>query len=118
MRRCIDWRGQEHRKKTEWQHTYRALHHGDAKRRFNKIQGNPYYFGMPKSIVDLGTEFINMQFSRHKADYDPHYEISKNDLLKQVEDTKKALYAVRHISAAEKRALAAYLLFDQRAQKP
>lgn len=102
------------RRKNEWRHTYRALNHGEIKKRFNQIQSDKTYFNLPKVAADFGQKFVDLQLLRHKADYDPSYRLNKDELEENIEKVEDALRSLRGINTSEKKALAAYILFEKR----
>ena len=55
-----------------WRQAYRALDHGEVKRKCMQGPGKPILdTHFPRSIRDFARQFVKMQEIRNKADYDP-----------------------------------------------
>ena len=55
-----------------WRQTYRALDHGEVRRKCTQGPGKPILDShFPEGIRDFAKQFVKMQEYRHRADYDP-----------------------------------------------
>lgn len=68
----------------------------------------------PKDIEDFANVFVDMQFKRHKADYDPSEHFYKSAVSQDIEDTVSVIKAFESAPMKDKRAFAAYVLLKNR----
>ena len=103
------------RSQQAWRQTYRALQHGQVKKRC--MQNQDIMRKFPQEIQDFGARFIAMQKQRERADYDPLETFFRTSVLQRIQETEKAIamFESAHISNTDRRAFAIFVLFDQRA---
>ncbi|MBX9858889.1 MAG: hypothetical protein K2Y20_04770 [Sphingomonas sp.] len=91
-----------------WRLTYRALDHGYAK----KACQNAVAF--PIDIQDFAYVFANLQERRHAADYDPHFKLTKSEVLADIELAADVIERFQQVTIGTKRPFAAHVLFKKR----
>lgn len=103
------------RSQQAWRQVYRALQHGQVKRRCTQNQDIMRKF--PQEIQDFGARFIDMQKQRERADYDPLAIFFRANVLQRIEETEKVIakFESTRINDTHRRAFAVFVLFDQRA---
>ena len=103
--------GAANRRRPTWRQTYRALEHGEARRRCsNLVQMRTF----SAEIQWFGENFVDMQSLRHTADYDPDTQFTRLqvlDIISLIEDSIAALNSADHES---KHSFAIYILLRQR----
>ncbi len=93
-----------------WRHVYRSLEHGNAK---NACLGIRKY-NFPSSIIKCADSFVSLQKSRHSADYDPYYTVTRTDVISFIEQSKDAIESLKRASRKDRSALAVLLLLKNR----
>jgi uncharacterized protein (UPF0332 family) len=93
-----------------WAQTYRALDHGKAKTACEKARN----LAFPQALKDVADAFVELQKSRHDADYDPEHRLTRAQALGAVATAADAVTKLRNSRIQDRRALAALLLFQKR----
>lgn len=70
--------------------------------------------GFSADIQAVGVGFVELQDARHRADYDPHFPINTSNATLLVQRARSVVRRLAAANAAERRLLAAYLLFEPR----
>ena len=99
------------RSKPAWRQTYRALDHGTAK---NACRDRILLDRFPPEIQDFAYTFVDMQERRHAADYDPFAQFVKSEVKADIEVISQVIDGLSNVSARDKRAFAAHVLFKKR----
>jgi len=94
-----------------WHRTYRALEHRTAYRQLN--ENRVADFSSPVRV--FGSAFRTMQELRHRADYEPRSQFSPAVTLNLIAEAESAITDFLTATAAERRELAAHVLFPARA---
>lgn len=94
-----------------WNHVYRALDHGFAKKACRRLRE----LGFPADICFCGDAFVILQEARHEADYNPSYRIDRAETLAFVDTAEKAIARLKAVSRKDRKALAIQLLLNRRA---
>lgn len=93
-----------------WHRTYRALEHRTAYRQLSESRlGN-----FSDQVRRFGSTFRDLQDSRHRADYDPRSYFSRTETLNLVVEAESAIRGFLTVTIAERRELAAHVLFTSR----
>ena len=93
-----------------WHRTYRALDHRAAYRQLSESRlGN--FSGHVKRFANA---FRDLQYNRHQADYDPQSRFSPADVLNLIVEAESAIGDLLTATAAERREIAAHVLFPSR----
>lgn len=100
--------------KQAWRQLYRALDHGQVKRRCTESRPRRVLRLFPQEIQDFADQFVRMQGERHLADYDPLEQFSRSDVSQLIEQTKTAITAFLRAERSDRRAFAVFVLFDLR----
>jgi hypothetical protein len=103
--------GKGTRSNAAWKQVYRSLEHGSAK---NACTNQSMMKKFPKAIEDFGNKFVEMQFKRHNADYDPGGRFYKSAVLQDIADALTVITTFQKESASHRRAFAALVLFRNR----
>ena len=90
-----------------WRQAYRALEHGEARKRCSRVDVMRAY---PVAIRDFAEHFLEMQADRHAADYDPHASFDKHEVLNALDRTRRAIDGFLAAPPGDRRAFAVYLL--------
>lgn len=90
-----------------WRQAYRALEHGEAKRRCSRADAMRAY---PVAIRVFAERFLEMQVDRHAADYDPHASFARSEVLDGLDRTRRAIDGFLAAPPEDRRAFAVYLL--------
>jgi hypothetical protein len=98
------------RRQSAWHLAYRALEHGRAKNQCEKQEMQLF----PTGIQDFGEWFVEMQRSRHRADYAPEATFSRSQVLQQIDESEKAMTGFRSTATMDQRAFAVHVLFKPR----
>ncbi len=98
------------RSKHAWRQTYRALEHGFAK----SACKDGLITRFPKAVEDFASTFVAMQEKRHQADYDPSIRLSASEVVADVTAVRKVIIDFTAVSAKDRRAFAAHVLFKKR----
>lgn len=103
--------GPENAKTPAWKNVYRALDHRVAKQKCEEVR-NRGLFGTV--IKDFATSFCQLQPKRHKADYDPHAKISREELLVDLMVAGFCINRLRYVQRRRRREFAIHLLIKAR----
>ncbi len=93
-----------------WQQVYRALNHGPAKTACKNGEISRF----PREVQDFANTFVEMQAKRQNADYDPFSRVFKHEVLADIENVKQVIDNFASVSVRDKKAFAAWVLFQQR----
>ena len=99
------------RSQAGWQRIYRSLEHGATLRRLNNRSGMR---GFPREIRGFGRLFVNLQFQRHRADYDPAASFDRTTVLLLVTEAEQHIIGLENAAPADRRDFAIYVLFRDR----
>lgn len=66
------------------------------------------------NVQDFANVFVNLQERRHSADYDPHFRLTKSEVLSDIELAADVIIRFGQVPIAEKRRFAAQVLFKKR----
>jgi uncharacterized protein (UPF0332 family) len=91
-----------------WVHVYRALDHGFAKNACREIRR------VPSTLVDCADEFIELQETRLKADYDPRTSFTRVEALEWTSRAEVAIGKLRTAPRRDRKAFAVQLLLRKR----
>lgn len=91
---------------------YRSLDH---RRAYDVFKRTAKSAGASDDAKFIGTLFIELQESRHSADYDPGYRIAAEDLAILLERTQAAISKLFELPPADRKLLAARLIGRDRA---
>ena len=103
--------GVARRNTSAWNRVCRALDHGRAKRRCgnrNAMQRHSL------SILRFAEWFVEMQRHRHSADYDHDAVFVRDEVVRLVDETEKAMLEFENCSRDDKREFVAYVIFGER----
>lgn len=95
-----------------WAQVYRAIDHGQAKKRCKSAQDKNF----PVVLKNLAEAFINLQEHRHRADYDPFIIYKRSEVLNFVSVARTAVSGITAANIRDRRAFAAFILLTQRDQ--
>ena len=90
-----------------WVTAYRTLEHRQVRNKFNN-QGRMTSF--PDQIRDFARRFADLQYLRHRADYDPEATFGHNEVFQLLTDTREAIESFNAAPERERRLLAVYLI--------
>lgn len=107
---------QSDRSERAWRQAYRALNHGRAKNRCKEIIGKKKQMGFPAELEDVAAEFVNLQRTRHRADYDPAEPFTKTDVLQTIRVAERAMAKFTQADRRDRRAFVVYMLLDKRSE--
>ena len=93
-----------------WRQVYRALDHGQAKKRCAQAPGR-----FPEAIRQFGRRFVALQSKRHYADYDPDHRLRKTEVAADIEDVRTTIARFLAAPAGDRRAFAIHVLVKARA---
>ncbi|MBS9478554.1 hypothetical protein [Ancylobacter radicis] len=93
-----------------WNHAYRALDHGFAKKACRRLRD----LGFPPDLCLCGDAFVILQEARHEADYNPSYKIDRAETLAFVATAESAIASLKSASRRDRKALAVQLLLNRR----
>jgi hypothetical protein len=93
-----------------WQRTYRALEHRTAYRQLRETQ----LVDFSSQVREFGSTFRILQEPRHSADYDTQSQFSRNEILHLINEAEDAIRDFLTATVAERRDLAAHVLFTSR----
>ncbi|MCC6918709.1 MAG: hypothetical protein IT548_05860 [Alphaproteobacteria bacterium] len=99
------------RSKHAWRQVYRAVDHGHTRK---ACADGRVISQFPKAIEDFANAFVTMQKKRHDADYDPYSRFTKSEVTQDIATVEAAVGAFRLVSASDRRAFCAFVLFRQR----
>ena len=98
-----------------WRQAYRALDHGEVKTKCTRGPGKPILDNhFPQAIRNFARQFVKMQESRHKADYDPFEPFTRSGVLQFIQETKTAINDFEGAPLRDRRAFAVFVLFKLR----
>ncbi|MCE2500059.1 MAG: hypothetical protein J4G13_04260 [Dehalococcoidia bacterium] len=93
-----------------WHRIYRALEHRTAYRQLSESRlGN-----FSDQVRRFGSTFRDLQDSRHRADYDPQSYFARTETLNLIAEAESAIRDFLTATIAERRDLAAHVLFTSR----
>lgn len=99
------------RKTTEYERVYRALDHGSLKTAFKSdpLKKHP-------RLKPIGERVVELQSERTRADYLPGGRLyNEAECARLVQSAKSAVELIQQLPAADRRTLAVYLIFKNRA---
>ena len=99
------------RSQRAWRQAYRSPKHQLAKRRFSDQKVMKAF---PKEIEDFGNTFVNAQFKRHSADYDPWFRTVRSEVLADIAAAEDAVRKLQSSPVKDRRALAAWVTLENR----
>lgn len=99
------------RSQPAWNQTYRALNHGNVRRR---CENRHFIARFPVEIQDFANMFVDMQAKRHSADYDPDATFSLHDTIQNIDDVENTIKRFNGAPRKDRRAFAVYVLFQRR----
>lgn len=99
-----------HRSEQAWAQAYRGLQHGDAK---SACEGMRNQIIAP-AIKNCADVFVRLQQSRHAADYDPLYRLSRAEAIEAVCIARDAIEKLRSAPSQDGRAFAVQVLVKKR----
>lgn len=94
-----------------WRQAYRALEHGHARNQCANSSGMSQF---PAEVQDFGRHFVDMQFQRQSADYDPSARFFRLDVTELIAETNRKIEDFNNVSRAAQRAFAIYVLHRSR----
>ena len=103
--------GAANRRRQSWRQTYRALEHGDARRRCNNLEQMRAF---PLVIQNFGKSFVRMQSLRHTSDYDPDAQFTRIQVLDIIRAVEDAVALLDSADREAKHSFAIYILLRQR----
>ena len=95
------------RRQPAWRQAYRALDHGEAKKRCERNRAMQRF---PAGIRDFAETFASLQSKRHMADYDPDASFRKSDVVEDIDATRNVIARLAKTPIEQRRAFAIYLL--------
>lgn len=113
-RACADTmagRGGSGRSRLAWRQVYRALEHGQAKKRCESQVMQAF----PTGIRDFADTFVSLQRRRHLTDYDPHFPFSKSEVHADIQQAQTAISRFSKTALKHRRAFAIHVLMKVRA---
>ncbi len=102
--------GKGMRSREAWLRTYRALEHKDARDRCADQRIREF----PVAIQEFARHFVNMQGSRHNADYNPSTKFLLSEVTQDIDATEGIISEFRNVPANDLRAFAIHVLFRRR----
>ena len=103
--------GSANRRRSTWRQAYRALEHGEARRRCGNL-GQMRDF--PLGIQDFGKSFVVLQRVRHSADYDPDAQFTRFQVIQLIRVVEDSIVALDSTDREAKHSFAIYILLRQR----
>lgn len=98
-----------------WRQAYRALDHREVRRKCTRGPGKPILDGQfPSGIQDFAKQFVKMQATRHKADYDPFEAFTRSGVEQLIRESRTAVEDFRSAAERDRRAFAVFVLFPIR----
>ena len=94
-----------------WHQVYRALEHGRARNACLQKQAMQRF---PPEIQDFADVFVDLQKSRHQADYAPEGQYDEQGVLKTVDVAENAIARFEQVDVRNRREFAVHVLFPQR----
>ena len=102
------------RSQTAWVQAYRAISHGNVK---NQCMKQNHIKLFPSEIQDFARLFVDMQYHREAADYDPTASFSRAQVILWVERAEYALTAFDQVVNKDRQAFAVYVALPFRSSK-
>ena len=103
--------GNANRRRQSWRQTYRALEHGEVRRRCSNLEQMRAF---PLEIQEFGKNFVAMQRLRHTADYDPDAQFTRFQVLDLTILVEDSIAALDSAEREAKHSFAIYILLRQR----
>ena len=100
----------EDRRQKEWTQAYRALDHAQVKRLCRPSNVSRFHPG----IRQFAETFIELQESRHTADYAPDANFARERVESFIDDAESAIAAYRSVPEDERRYFMVYLALRHR----
>lgn len=103
------------RSNSAWLQAYRSLQHGVIK---SRCINSHYIVKFPSEIRLFAEIFVQMQWTRHLADYDPMATFDRDEVITAVEHATSAIVAFEAVSEKHRRAFAVYVASPLHRQAP
>jgi len=103
--------GPNSNRRSAWRHVYRALDHGEAKKRCRQAATQQ----LPKEMKDFAETFVSLQRRRHLADYDPDFPFSKSEVIEDIEQAQSVIARFSDVPRDHLRAFTIQVLMKTRA---
>ena len=100
----------EARDSDEWEQAYRALDHAQVKRQYRHADVDRYHSG----IRQFADALVELQGLRHKADYSPRADFTREEVEVIVNRAASAIAAYRAVPEDERRYFMVYLALRHR----
>ena len=91
-----------------WTRVYRSLKHGYAKTRCANLPAGMF----PDEIEEFASRFVDMQFKRHEADYNPGAQFNKGEVIQDIADAEYQIEQFSKVPIEVRRAFAAEVLMN------
>lgn len=101
----------QHRSQLAWQQAYRALDHGETRKRCTQKTRLAEF---PNEIQDFAAAFVRLQRLRHWADYDPLSMFYRSLVLQWIEEVDNSISDFNSVARADRKAFAVYVLLKHR----
>ena len=108
---CLIGHTRARRSEPAWVQVYRAVEHGEAKKRCRTSDKIAQF---PKAIENFAALFAEMQEKRHRADYDPTSRFVLSDVRTLIARTERAIEEFGRASVKDRRAFAAFVVLKLR----
>ena len=102
----------QHRSQRAWRQAYRALDHGETRKRCTQKTRLTEF---PTEIQVFADAFVRLQRLRHWADYDPLSIFHRSLVLQWIEEVDNSISGFNSVARAERKAFAVYVLLKHRA---
>ncbi|MCY4513558.1 MAG: hypothetical protein OXC69_00235, partial [Candidatus Tectomicrobia bacterium] len=99
------------RSQRAWRQVYRSVAHATAK---NRLSDQNVMKEFPKNIEDFGNTFVNSQFKRTSADYDPWFRTVRSEVLTDIATAEVAIRKLKQSPIKDRRALAVWVMLTSR----
>ena len=96
-----------------WRQTYRSLDHVETSRACERCVRDNATLGFPAPILTFARLLPAAMRQRHLADYDPAYRPEAASVASLISATDEAIKALREAPLRDRRAFAAYVLFER-----
>ena len=93
-----------------WTQVYRSLNHRPAKARCDQLPAERF----PDEIEEFASRFVDMQFKRHEADYNPDAQFNKDAVVQDIDDAEYQLEQFVKVPLANRRTFAVHVLMNPR----
>ena len=104
---AADGGSQAPRNAAAWRQAYRALEHGEARKRCSRVDVMRAY---PVAIRNFAGHFLAMQADRHAAEDDPHASFDRYEVVDALDRARRAIDGFLAAPPEDRRAFAVYLL--------